>query len=155
MAKIFYVLPIIGIGEDERKRREKLPNSFLSDLKNQLVMETVDEGPLSIESTIEEYWSGVNTVKKIASVQHTYDAVVIGCAMDAGVDPAKEISQIPVVGSLESSLHIASMLGDTFSVVTMLSSMIPPTWRKLRAYGMDHKCASVIAILRVLRDVWF
>jgi allantoin racemase len=146
MAKILYVLPLTGIGEYERKKREKLASSFLTNPKNQLVMEAVDEGPLSIESTIEEYWSGVNTLKKIASVQHSYDAVVVGCAMDGGVDAAREISEIPVVGPLESSLHIASMLGDTFSIVTMLSSMVPPTWRKLRGYRADHKCESVIAI---------
>ena len=50
--------------------------------------------------------------------QDGYDAVILACFSDPGLDAAKEISTIPVIGIEEATLHIAAMLGAKFSIMT-------------------------------------
>jgi allantoin racemase len=38
------------------------------------------------------------------------------------------------------------MLGEKFSMVTILDSIVPAIWRVLREYGLEHQCASVRVI---------
>ncbi len=146
MARVLYILPAVGLAEEEKKRREKLANSFLISDKNKVIVEDIDEGPASIESSVEEYISIGGTLKKLAEVQNKYDVAIIGCAADAGLTPAKEFANIPIIGPLESSISVASMVGEKFSIVTVLDSIVPSTWRILREYDMDHKCASIEVI---------
>lgn len=143
MSRILYLVPLIGFSEEEKTRREKLANSFLTQEKNEVVVEDIDEGPISIESSIEAYMSVGGILKKLVAVQNEYDAAVIGCAGDPGLVPARELVNIPVIGPLEASLHVASMLGETFSVIP---SIFPAILRQLRNYGMERKLASVGAI---------
>lgn len=140
MPKILYLVPIVGLSEEEKKRRERLANSFLTQDKNRVIVEDVEEGPVSIESSIEENMSIGGVLKKLVEVQDKYDAAVIGCAGDPGLEPARELVTIPIIGPLESSFHIASMLGEKISVIPSIN---PSIWRKLRIYGMEHKLASV------------
>lgn len=128
---------------EEKKRREKLANSFLTGERNKVFVEAVDEGPISIESSIEEFMSVGGTLKKLVEAHGQYDAVVIGCAGDPGLAPARELADIPIIGPFESSIAIASMLGDKFSIITILDSIVPAIWRTLRDYEVDHRCASI------------
>jgi len=146
MSNILYLVPGVGLSKEEKKRREKLANSFLTQEKNKVVVEDIDEGPISIESSIEEYMSVGGTLKKLVEVQDKYDAIIIGCAGDLGLAPARELAKIPIIGPLESSLCIASMLGEKFSIITVVDSIVPAISRTLRDYSMDHKCASINVI---------
>ena len=146
MSKILYLVPGVGLSTEEQQRRQRIANSFLTQDKNEVVVEAVDDGPLSIESSIEEAMSIAGTLKKLVAVQDRYDAVVIGCAGDPGLAPARELSRIPVVGPIEASFHLAAMLGEKFCIVTILDSIVPAIWRVLREYGLEHKCASVRVI---------
>jgi allantoin racemase len=143
MSKILYLVPLVGFTEEEKTRREKLANSFLTQGKNEVVVEDIEEGPISIESSIEEYMCVGGMLKKLVAVQNKYDAAIIGCAGDPGLVPAKELVDIPIIGPLEASLHVASMLGETFTVIPSSVSTIS---RKLRYYGMEHKLASAEGI---------
>ena len=146
MSKILYLVPGVGMPEEEKKRREKLANSFLTGEKNKVFVEAVDEGPISIESSIEEFMSVGGTLKKLVEVEGQYDAVVIGCAGDPGLAPARELADIPIIAPFEASISVASMLGDKFSIITILESIVPAIWRTLRDYDVAHKCASVRVI---------
>jgi len=146
MATILYLVPGVGMSEKEKHRREKLANDFLTNKTNRVIVEDIDEGPKSIESTVEEALTAKGVLKKLAQVQDQYDAVILGCAGDASLIPAREFSKIPIIGPLEASLHVASMLGDNFSIITVLDSLIPSFWRILRMYGMHDKCVSVRSI---------
>lgn len=134
------------MNDEEKKRRERLANSFLTQEKNEVIVEDVEEGPITIESSIEEYMSVGGMLKKIVEVQSRYDAVIIGCAGDPGLAPARELAEIPIIGPIEASSYVASMLGEKFSIITVLDSVVPAIWRTLRDYGLDHKCASVRVI---------
>jgi allantoin racemase len=146
MAKFLYLVPGLGLSSEEKRRREKIANAFLTQGNNSVVVDSVDEGPISIESTIEEAMSVGGILKKLAAVQDQYDAMIIGCAGDPGLAAARELASIPVIGPIEASFHLACLLGESFAMVTVLESIIPAIWRSLRDYGLEHKCASVRAI---------
>lgn len=146
MAKILYLIPGVGMPHEEMRRRERLAASFLTSQKNEVVVEAVDEGPISIESSIEEAMAVGGILKKLVEVQDRYDAMIIGCAGDPGLAPARELARIPVIGPIECSFHAAALLGEKFSMVTILDSIVPAIWRVLREYGLEHKCASVRVI---------
>jgi len=146
VSTILYLMPGIDVGAEEIARRERIANTFLTNPANRVVVDECDEGPTSIESTIEAEMSVSGMLKKALKLRGQYDALVIGCAGDPGIYSMRELLDCPVVGPLESSLALSSLIGDMFSLVTILDSGIPKTWTTLRKYGVDHRCASVRAI---------
>lgn len=101
-------------------------------------------GPSTIESMVDEYEyiPGVLEVVRWAEDQG-YDAVVTGCFGDPGIDAARELVNIPVLGPGETSMLVAAMLGHSFSIVTPLDSVVRPLKRLARVVGVDSKLASV------------
>jgi len=47
-----------------------------------------------------------------------YSAAIVGCFGDPGVDEAREVVGIPVVGISAAACHIACLLGNTISIIT-------------------------------------
>jgi len=68
-----------------------------------------------------------------------------GCFNDPGVDGAREIVPIPIIGPGEASLYTACLLGDRFSIITFSPThptCSPPGHR----YGLDYRLASIRSI---------
>jgi len=72
--------------------------------------------------------------------------VVVACFSDPGIDAAKEVSQIPVLGIAEVALHIAALLGHKFCLMTPLKSRVPAKEHHVRRLGMAKLLASVRAL---------
>lgn len=66
------------------------------------------------------------------------DAVIIGCAGDPALQQAREVVDIPVIGLLEASMHIAATLGHRFSVVVPSSRLIPVVEERIKLYGLQE-----------------
>ena len=113
----------------------------------------IEKGPESLECTYDEVWSELFTVQEAEKAEREgYDGVIIYCFGDPGLRAAKEKLNIPVVGINEPSIHIASILGDKFSIISPgptvrgISIVIALTKDKMKLYGFEHKCASVRSI---------
>ncbi len=107
----------------------------------------IEQGPPSIESAWEEYLSVPETVEKAVQAEKVgYDGVILGCFGDPGLDALREMVTIPVVGPGEASMHVASMLANRFSVVTVMDSVVPSLEKLARISGMDRKLASVRSV---------
>jgi len=72
-----------------------------------------------------------------------YDAVILACFSDPGLQAAREISDILVLGIEETTLHVAAMLGHKFTILTPLAKRIPAKEREVRGYGLESALASV------------
>ena len=116
---------------------------------------SVTEGPNSIESMYEEYLSIPATAKEIYRCeQEGYDAAILGCAGDPGLDAMREItSKMVVVGPAEASMHTAAMLGHRFSVLTVMDSVVPSCFELAHKAGVASKLASVHAINVAVLDL--
>ncbi|MDB5642341.1 MAG: hydrogenase expression protein HupH [Hyphomicrobiales bacterium] len=66
-----------------------------------------------------------------------YDAVVPLGMLDLGVDGGRSAVDIPVIGPLQATLHVAAQLGDRFGIVCYHQAAIARHRAQTRAYGME------------------
>jgi len=110
----------------------------------QLTVVCPTKGPETIESAYEEAYAIPPTLELVKKAnQEGYDAVILACFSDPGLEPAKEISQIPVVGIEESTLHMAAMLGAKFCILTPKKERIASKKTHVHKHGLDYFLASV------------
>jgi allantoin racemase len=114
--------------------------------------------PQSIESMWEEYLSVPGFLDLVVGLERDgVDAVVHGCFGDPGVDGARELVSIPVLGSGATSMTIAANLGHRFSIVTVLENIVRPLENLALLTGVESKLASVrdigIPVLELDQDV--
>ncbi len=103
-------------------------------------------GPASIESHYDEALAVPGLLQEIAAGERDgVDGYVIACFGDPGLKAARELAHGPVVGIAEAAMHLASMVGTRFSVVTTLGRTIGQARHLAEAYGMDRFCANVRA----------
>ncbi|MEM2883030.1 MAG: aspartate/glutamate racemase family protein [Nitrososphaerales archaeon] len=151
MTKILYAVPGIGLDKQELSRRMNILNSFATP-PNIVVVEAVEQGPESIECFYDEYISIPNTLRLIAKAEREgYDAAIIGCFGDPGIEAAREIASIPIIGPGETSLLFAATLGHKFSILTVLKNVFPTLEKIADGLGVSKKIASMKEVgLRVL-----
>jgi allantoin racemase len=112
-----------------------------------LTVVEIENGPSSIESEYEEAMAVPDTLRLIVEAERQgVDAVVIDCMGDPGLRAARELVAIPVLGPAELSFHTAAMLGERFSVVTILERVRPLVMRKARMYGVADRLSSIRSV---------
>jgi allantoin racemase len=133
--------------EEEVARRRNLLQQWASP-STTVEMVYAMEGPASIESMYEEYLAIPNNGKNMYRLdQAGYDAAIVGCAGDPGLDAYRELStKMLVVGPGTSSFHAAAMLGHRFTLLTIANSMIPSSFELVQKSGLSFKLASIRAV---------
>ena len=71
------------------------------------------------------------------------DAVIIDCMGDPGLFAAREALNIPVIGPMEASIYLAAVLGQRFSVISILDSDVLLTDELVTRYGLSARLASI------------
>ena len=100
-------------------------------------------GPISIESAYDESRAVSEMLKLVQRAPgQGYDAVVIACFSDPGLDAARELVDIPVVGIQEASMYLAASLGSFFGVLTTLERRVPVRRRYAESLGLGGKMVS-------------
>lgn len=103
-------------------------------------------GPVSIEGYYDEVFSVPGLLEEIAKGEaEGCQGSIIACFDDTGLDAARTLAQGPVVGICEAAMHMATLLGGSFSVVTTLKRSVPALEALARRYGMGHHCRRVRA----------
>lgn len=112
--------------------------------ENELIYRTSAYGPPGIEGYYDEVFS-VPPMLELIRDETEYDGVVIGCFDDTGVEAARCLADAPVIGICQAACHYASVLADSFSIVTTLSRSVPALEKRLLIYGYERQCRSVRA----------
>jgi allantoin racemase len=148
-ARILYLVPgalSASRGASELERRRAALQAWAAPGVEVGIAENAD-GPASIESGYEEYLSVPGSLEVAAKAQHDgYDAIVLGCFGDPGLDGFRELVRVPVVGPCEAAMHAACQLGHRFAIVTVLESVVAPLHRLARIAGLDSRVAAVVAV---------
>lgn len=146
MERVLYIVPGVGLSQEEQNRRKKILNTFTNG-KFQVDVRAVRDGPASIESYYDEFLSVPPTVNLAREAEKEgYNAVIIGCFGDPGIEALREVLHIPVVGPGEASLYVAAMLGHRITIVSILKNIIEPLRTLTRKLGLIEKLASVRVI---------
>lgn len=144
--KIVYIVP--GLMPDlECRRREAMLRTWASP-GTQVDVACVTEGPNSIESLYEEFLA-VPAAARLAvrKEQEGYDAAIIGCAGDPGVDAIRELtSRMLVIGPGSASFLAAAMLGYRFGVLTPEGDMWQSSLELAFKVGVKDKLAAAVSI---------
>ena len=139
--KIMVINPNTSVSMTDHLRKE-LEQIKRPDTKLTVVCPT--KGPETIECAYDEAHAIPPTLELVKKANaEGYDAVILACFSDPGLEAAKEISEIPVIGIEESSLHMAAMLGAKFTVVTPRRQRISSKREHVHMRGMSHFLASV------------
>ena len=105
---------------------------------------SIKHGPETIEQPLDELLAGPAILEEVVLSEHEgADAVIIDCALDPSLSALREAVGIPVVGAGQSAFALAITLGDTFSVLSPLKSLLPAYKRRIREYGLNFALASV------------
>jgi allantoin racemase len=130
-------------GRVELERRGSLLEKYAAP-GTEIGIVDVPEGPASIESMYEEYLSIPATCRRALELQEEgWDAIILGCYGDPGLDALRELLTIPVIGPGEATGLMAASLGHHFSVITITESVIATMEKLMRNAGIGDKLASV------------
>lgn len=112
--------------------------------RTQLSHVMLDEGPVSIESEYDEAMALPDLLRKVRQAERDgMQAVIVNCASDPGLDAARELASIPVIGVAQAAFSLATQLAQKFSVVAILERDRPDLDRLFRLYGVLDRVASI------------
>lgn len=104
-------------------------------------------GAPSIEDHYDEAVAAIGIIEEVLRGERDgIDGYVIACFGDPGVAAAREIARGPVVGMSEAAVHMATLVADSFSIVTLPARTRIHAERMVREVGATHHCRSIRAI---------
>ena len=115
---------------------------------------TPEHGPVSIESHFDEVIAAPQVCEAVlAGSALNVDAHIIACFGDPAIWATRELTQTPVIGIAEAAFHLATMVGERFSIVTSLGRTIPMAEHLLKIYGFESRCAGISACEVCVLDI--
>lgn len=100
-------------------------------------------GPATIEGFFDETIAAAGVAEQMRLAGPGFDAAVIACFGDPGLDAAREAGTMPVLGIAEAAFHVASMVSTGFSVVTTMTRTCVIAEHLLHKYGFERRCRGV------------
>jgi len=154
--KIDVIIPNSGKTKEMLKERKELLDSFAGE-NTEVIVECIKKGPLSLESSYDDVQANPYILEKVEkAVKIGSSAIIIYCFGDPGLIAARELVEIPIIGPGETSLHMACILGNRFSIISSLRGEVSRVREIVKRAKIDFNClASVrglgISVLK-LRD---
>lgn len=149
--RILYAVPgpmsRTSLGPPELQRRSGKLQDWASTATKIDIRDT-PRGPASIESAYEEYISVQEAAELVVHAEDEgYDAAVLGCFGDPGIDALREVtSRLVVVGPGEAAFHLATMLGEGFGIVTVTRGVVNPLRHLAARAGLTTKLAGITVV---------
>jgi allantoin racemase len=117
----------------------------------EIVAVTSSMGPASIEGYYDEALAVPGLLMEIAAGERQgAQAAIIACFDDTGLDAARAMATIPVLGICEAALSLASFIAQRFSVVTTTDRSRVPVEALVQRYGMAGRARVRAADIPVL-----
>ena len=124
----------VGTAEVARRQSVLQANAAAG---TEVIAEPTATGPAAIESAHD---AGLVVPELIRlgplAQQRGFEALIIGCYSDPGLDALRELLSIPVIGPGAASLHLAAQLGTRISVLTPSGRGYGRVAARLRALGL-------------------
>lgn len=127
--------------------RERMLSAALS-CGTEVSVDCIKAGPDELDCHTDEAFAAPELIKEsIRAEKEGFDAIVVYCFSDVGLDAVRENVRIPVIGPGETTLAVANMLCNRFAVVTGESINVQRTYRRLMKNCIAReKMTSVLAL---------
>ncbi len=114
------------------------------DETTELEVRNIQIGPKHLEYQYYQALAGAQILKEVLRAEKEgFDAACISCFDDPFLYPAREISKNMVVTAPgEASMHLASVLGHSLSIIVGRDKWIPQMRENVCKYGLERKLAS-------------
>jgi len=120
-------------------------------LGTEIVALTSTMGPVSIEGYYDEALAVPGLLLEIAKgARQGAQAAIVACFDDTGLDAARAMANIPVIGICEAALSITSFIAQRFTIVTTLERSRVPIEHLVYRYGMGARAKVRAADIPVL-----
>lgn len=123
-------------GIDESAQAARFPTTTIATTQPK-------SGPESIECYYEEYLAIPGILEEIVLSEDKFDAFVIACWGDPGVEAARELTTKPVVGIAEASMYVANMVAARWGVITTQHRTLDMIEKTIHKTGFAHRCVSI------------
>lgn len=119
-----------------------------------------EKGPDAIEGSYDEALAVPGVLEEIKKgIEDGYEGFIIACFLDTGLYAARDLTDKPVIGIGEASMHMACMLGRRFAML-----LPAPRWdityvlvEFVRRYGLEDRFASArgigLGVLDIDKDI--
>jgi allantoin racemase len=119
----------------------------------QLDMFAASSGVPYIESSVEFYLSEAAVARKCVELaQLGYDAIAGTAFLDNGLDGARELVDIPVVGPAKTSLYLAASLANRFAVIMAHGDLSKHVWAFAKVIGVADRIVAVPTLSCTVTD---
>jgi allantoin racemase len=147
---------VVSIGsytaEDLARKQQSLQAVLHPD--TQLDMFAADSGVPYIESSFEFYLSEAAVARKVVEVAGMgYDAVVGTAFLDNGLDAARELVEIPVVGPAKTTLYLAATLSNRFAVISAAGDLPKHVRAMAKLLGVADRLVATPALKCTVADL--
>ena len=146
---------VVSIGSYTLEDLERKKQSLQTVLHpgTQLDMFAADSGVPYIESSLEFYLSEAAVARKVVEVAAMgYDAVVGTAFLDNGLDAARELVDIPVVGPAKTTLYMASTLANRFAVIMAAGDLPKHVWAFAKVLGVHDRIVAIPTLKCTVAD---
>src|SRR5919202_3827696 len=136
---------------DLASKRDSLKSVLRPD--TQLDMFSASSGVPYIESSVEFYLSEAAVARKCVEIaQLGYDAIAGTAFLDNGLDGARELVDIPVVGPAKTSLYLAATLANRFAVIMAHGDLAKHVWGFAKLIGVVDRLVAVPTLACTVTD---
>jgi len=150
--RILFINPIASSDYDDQIQ-ESLEAGKSQDTRIKVV--SLEKGPLHLDYHYYETLVLAPILHLVKQAEREgYDAAIIGCFYDSGLEAAREIThKLVVAAPAESCLHIAASLGHSFSIIVTRDKTIPKMRQNVVKYGFREHLASFKSIALGVRGL--
>lgn len=129
--RIKVVMPDKAMDRETLDEREVMLSKALSE-GTEISVDCIHRGPDELDCNTDEAFAAPELIKAAIKAEvEGFDAFVIYCFSDVGIDAIRENVSIPVIGPGEITIAIAGMLCNRFVVITTENINIARTYRRL------------------------
>jgi len=116
-----------------------------------IIAVTSSMGPVSIEGYYDEAFAVPGLLVELSKGEKSgADAAIIACFDDTGLDAARALANIPVIGICEAALASMAFIAQRFTIVTTMERSRLPLEGLVHRYGMAGRCKVRAADIPVL-----
>ena len=143
MSRILYITPVNVEGDFLERDVEDATRT-----ENEVTVVGFSRGPRHVEYHYYETLVLPDVIHTVIEAERLgYDAAVIGCFYDLGLQEGREVAESMIVTApCEASCLLAASLGSTFSIIVGRRKWIPQMRNTVLAYGLQSRLASFRAL---------
>lgn len=121
----------------------KYASEYYAKDRFEVIVLSTPEAPEFIDTFQDKALAIPGMIKLLKEWEQEADAFVIACACDPNLYLMRELTYKPVIGIGQASMYIASMLGNSFSILQTDMYSVPNKFNLVREYKMERYLASI------------